>query len=1014
MKKIVSLLISFCMCFSVIGIVPALAEETDAIGGTYTIYATNPRMATWAANATKPTFSTNSRWDAGYGIGTNSSTNCGPILRFTLPEIGENETVTSAKLVTTLAETSNMQSTSFTIRACTGFMDTEPDKAVSANDVGSFAEATATVSGQTSVEKTTVVGTKIEIDVTEYVKGLEAGTASADFLLAVTELTTATKNSHLKIYRPNAADEANRPVLVITTEESENLAKITSDNATAVPVNDYIAEIKFDRAMDPDTLISENITIMPDNIPIERVNYSSDYKGIKIAMGSNLLYNTEYTVSFSEDVLASDGKQLEEGTSFKFTTVSSDSGAQTPSLSSSSPKNGAKNVKAINSVSLRFSKEMYIPEISADDFDLTRSNGNAPDISSVSVHSDAKQVFVYFDEVLDYNESYTLNIDNICDLDGNEFSGSISFTTANASVVIKEVMECTAETKSEEQTVYTTSSGAEKTDADTIDKLYETSTYWGAGAEAAESQNNDTNNILPIGADTNGTKHWGSALRFKLPEMQENELVTDAKLVFTVKSTADHTGDIRINAYTGCLDSISHGSSIAKFGKTYEEVTACEVAGGISIPASSIVDNQKLEINVTEYIQSIASSATSADFVIAAPDMTSTNLVKLYSGHYSRVSYRPQLVLTTIPDTTAIGKTDVTLENMTDSEQEITLIAALYTNGEIFKDCIIKPDIKVGTGADKTIQVKIDKFANRSATDIIKVFGVESLETLVPLYSSYIGAVDAQFYPGYTRKAVTLSYDDGPSANDVTLLQRLNEKGVRATINNVGDRIKSGTTMQTSFDEAFFAGNHEMANHSYSHGMNLGKRETVEEAYAQMADGENALEYYYGTDVRGVAYPYGKPSQWFNSITQYLTSRQNLYARCSTNGTFDIPENFMEWDFTCHHDYLYSPTKDYANKFFNLLPDDGTLKVLSVWGHPYNYADSGTWDTILEPFASTIEEKSERGEVWNPTNIELVEYINAVNGLVINNDSIYNPSDVDVYVKINGVETIVPAGGTIY
>lgn len=220
--------------------------------------------------------------------------------------------------------------------------------------------------------------------------------------------------------------------------------------------------------------------------------------------------------------------------------------------------------------------------------------------------------------------------------------------------------------------------------------------------------------------------------------------------------------------------------------------------------------------------------------------------------------------------------------------------------------------------------------------------------------------------------------------------------------------------MQTSFDEAFFAGNHEMANHSYSHGMNLGKRETVEEAYAQMADGENTLEYYYGKDVRGVAYPYGKPSKWFGDITQYLLNRQNLYARCSTNGNFDVPEDFMEWDFTCHHDYLYSSTKDYANKFFNLLPDDGTLKVLSVWGHPYNYADSGTWDTILEPFASTIEEKSERGEVWNPTNIELVEYINAVNGLVINNDSIYNPSDVDVYVKINGVETIVPAGGTIY
>ena len=231
--------------------------------------------------------------------------------------------------------------------------------------------------------------------------------------------------------------------------------------------------------------------------------------------------------------------------------------------------------------------------------------------------------------------------------------------------------------------------------------------------------------------------------------------------------------------------------------------------------------------------------------------------------------------------------------------------------------------------------------------------------------------------------------------------------------------------MQASFDAALFAGNHEMANHSYSHGMNLGKRETLEEAYAQMADGENTLEYYYGKEVRGVAYPYGKPSKWFGDITQYLLNRQNLYARCSTNGNFDVPEDFMEWDFTCHHDYLYSEAKDYANKFFNLLPDDGTLKVLSVWGHPYNFEPvvddttgevtrAETWSTILEPFASTIEEKTERGEVWNPTNIELVEYINAVNTLVISEDCVYNPSDVDVYVKINGAEVVVPAGGTIY
>ena len=191
-------------------------EETET---THTIYATNPKIATWDANATKPTFTTHSRWNTGYGIGTNSYKNVAPILRFTLSEIGDNVTVTSAKLVTTLAEKTNMKSENFIIRACTGFMDIEPGEAISVNDIGSFAEATATVSGQKTVTKSTAaVGDKIEIDVTEYVQSLEAGGASADFLLAVTELTTATQNSHLKIYRTDATDEANRPVLVITTK----------------------------------------------------------------------------------------------------------------------------------------------------------------------------------------------------------------------------------------------------------------------------------------------------------------------------------------------------------------------------------------------------------------------------------------------------------------------------------------------------------------------------------------------------------------------------------------------------------------------------------------------------------------------------------------------------------------------------------------------------------------------------------------------------------------------------
>ena len=168
-------------------------------------------------------------------------------------------------------------------------------------------------------------------------------------------------------------------------------------------------------------------------------------------------------------------------------------------------------------------------------------------------------------------------------------------------------------------------------------------------------------------------------------------------------------------------------------------------------------------------------------------------------------------------------------------------------------------------------------------------------------------------YPYGLRKALTLSYDDGVET-DIELIRILDEYGILATFNlNSGWFAPEGTVypagtiyrrMSESAIKALYAGGrHEVASHALTHA-SLSAIPAPSIAYEVLADRDN-LEKLFGKIVRGFAYPYGTYS---DEAVDTLRTCGIAYARTvvSTHN-FEIPNEWLRLNPTCHHDDRFPP-----------------------------------------------------------------------------------------------------------
>ena len=257
-------------------------------------------------------------------------------------------------------------------------------------------------------------------------------------------------------------------------------------------------------------------------------------------------------------------------------------------------------------------------------------------------------------------------------------------------------------------------------------------------------------------------------------------------------------------------------------------------------------------------------------------------------------------------------------------------------------------------------------------------------------------------YPGFLKKALTLSYDDGVKS-DERLVQILDRHGIKCTFNlNFGTFGRGSRLSEEEVRALYFKGAHEIAVHGYRHLLPSALPAPL--LLQEVMEDRKGLEALAGKPVTGMAYAYG---DYDDRVMELLRTCGITYARTVVSTErFDLPADFLAWHPTCHH--RNARLMEMAESFLQKKTDEPLLFYL--WGHSYefNEAHDNNWH-VIEEFAAYM---GGREEVFYATNGELCDYVRAYNALVftVAGDRVYNPTATDVYLCFGGKDTVAKAG----
>ncbi|OJU18361.1 MAG: polysaccharide deacetylase [Clostridiales bacterium 43-6] len=262
-------------------------------------------------------------------------------------------------------------------------------------------------------------------------------------------------------------------------------------------------------------------------------------------------------------------------------------------------------------------------------------------------------------------------------------------------------------------------------------------------------------------------------------------------------------------------------------------------------------------------------------------------------------------------------------------------------------------------------------------------------------------SIKLKYFPEGKTKALTMSYDDGCKF-DRRLVEIFNTYGIKGSFHlNAGQLGASDWYLSEEEISELFRG-HEVSAHSYTHPnfwLNT-KMGIVNE----MLEDRRKLEKLVGYPVRGMSYPFGI---YDDRVQEILPAVGIEYARTvnSTNH-FDLPKNYLQWNPTCHH------KGELMEKAKSFLEDGGIIrKVFYVWGHSFEFNSDNNWE-LIEEFCRLVGGKD---DVWYATNIEIVDYVNALDNLRVSVDEtmIYNPGAIPVWVELDDKMIKILPGETV-
>lgn len=271
---------------------------------------------------------------------------------------------------------------------------------------------------------------------------------------------------------------------------------------------------------------------------------------------------------------------------------------------------------------------------------------------------------------------------------------------------------------------------------------------------------------------------------------------------------------------------------------------------------------------------------------------------------------------------------------------------------------------------------------------------------------------DTLLFPGGKSKAFTLSYDDGV-VQDRRLAELLRRCGLKCTF-NLGSgllghaetgRAPGGREVDVSKVSPEEVGEVYRAHEIAGHGLYHSALDTVGTPLAmyEIIEDKRRLEQLSGKPLKMFAYPFGL----YNDQVIQMLSQAGYQGARTVNSThkFDLPEDFMIWNPTCHHSD--SALMELARQFIDGFSFGPML--FYVWGHAYEFDGEGNWQ-VIEALAEFMSGHGD--QVWFASNGEIIDYVNAYRRLEYSADglAIYNPSAVDVTIRTASEHAVLPAG----
>ena len=292
------------------------------------------------------------------------------------------------------------------------------------------------------------------------------------------------------------------------------------------------------------------------------------------------------------------------------------------------------------------------------------------------------------------------------------------------------------------------------------------------------------------------------------------------------------------------------------------------------------------------------------------------------------------------------------------------------------------------------------------------------------------------FYPGWCRKAISFTIDDGNIEMDTKFISIVKPNGIRGTFNlcalNLG---KYTPDFYREMYEGFGIANHcklhpfllkgnegeiidELFDESTAdesklyktaregvyqfHAPNGWRRKATLKTYCELiTECHNDLESVFGEgSVTSFVWPFG--DQGSTDILRYINERHGYGAARKTGHVedstgFAVPTDRMYWSYNASHKNLL----DCAAKY-EAYEDDGELKFFAFGVHSIDYEKAECWDELVE-FSEKYGNRP--SDYYYAPVDDIFRYYDATKLLKIEENKITNPTNIEIFVKIDGTPT---------